>query len=358
MKRLLSSCCLVAFLAAACGDRQGEVAEQPSQDRNAALEAAFEQLERDEAPVVVAVSLDGEPAHVREFGSLRADGVAAEQALVDIGSITKTVTGVAISKLVEQGRLRLDETLTEILPGVPADKAKITVEQLLTHTGGLSEAIGDDAEEIDRGEFLRRALASEMVGVPGTRYAYSNVGYSILAAIIELRSGRSYEEYLHAELLVPAGLDGIGYLSAYDDARTLRAPNGEGVFEASWGGHDASWHLIGNGGLVTTAGTFVEFLQALADGRILTASSLERVREPRVAEDDTGTSFYGYGVVVQDLPQLGRVYWHDGGNIVFSAEWSAMVDHGDVMFVAGVDAGGEEGMASAAMSVLRDHLYR
>lgn len=349
---------MVAFSVAACGSGQGVVSEQQLRARNTGLEAAFAQLERESTPVVVGVSLGGAPAHVREFGPLRADGVAAEETLVDMGSITKTVTGVAISRLVEHGMVRLDETLADILPDVPADKAAITVEQLLTHSGGLTEAIGDDAEELDRGQFLRRALASELVGEPGGHYAYSNVGYSILAAIIEVRSGRPYDEFLRAELLAPAGLDGIGYMAAYDVGRTLRTPSGKGVLEASWGGHDASWHLIGNGGLVTTARTFVDFLRALTDGKILTPPSLDRIREPRVAEDDAGTSFYGYGVVVQDLPQLGRVYWHDGGNGVFSAEWSVDADTGDVVFVAGVDEGAEEGTASAAMGVLRDHLYR
>jgi CubicO group peptidase (beta-lactamase class C family) len=357
MRRLLCTLAIVVLSITACGGSQRDRGEAPARPFDARLGAAFDDLERGKFPVVVAVSHDGAPAVVREFGVVHDDGVAAEQTLVDMGSITKTVTGVAVSKLVEQEKVRLDETLAEIFSDVPADKAAITVEQLLTHSGGFADSIGDDFEELSRNEFLRKAFGSELVEAPGTRYAYSNVGYSILAAIIEVRSGRIYEEYLRAEVLAPAGLDGIGYLSVYDEARSLRSSNGESIRAASWGGHNPSWHLIGNGGLVTTAGAFVGFVQALSDGKILKPSELERLRAPHVREDEAGTSYYGYGLVVQDLPKIGRFYWHDGGNGVFSAEWAAHVDQGDVIFVAGIDAGADEGVASAAMSDLRQHLY-
>lgn len=358
MRRLLCSLSTVVVVLSiiGCAGQRGPDATQPS-TMDERLAAAFEVLEKDAMPVVVAFSHDGEPAVVREFGALRDDGIAPEKSLVDMGSITKTVTAVAVSKLVDQSAVRLDETLADVFPEVPADKAGITVEQLLTHTGGFTEAVGDDPEEITRDELLRRAFASPLIGAPGTRYAYSNVGYSVLAAILEIRSGRSYDEYLRDEVLAPAGLDGIGYWGSYDDALSLRSADGDSIFDASWGGHDASWHLIGNGGLVTTAETFVSFLQAVTGGDILSAASLERLLHPHVAEDPEGTSFYGYGLVVQDVPELGRFYWHDGGNDLFSAEWSIHGDPDDVIFVAGRETAAGASTASEAMSVLREHLY-
>lgn len=336
---------------------RGEIRVPSAQQEAGDLAAALNELEREKLPVIAAYSRDGAPTVVREFGELRDDGLTAEETLLDIGSITKTVTAVAISKLVDQGKVRLDETLADIFPDVPGDKSKITVEQLLTHSGGLTEAVGDDSEQLDRDDFLARAFASELVVAPGERYAYSNVGYSILAAVIEIRSGRSYEEYLGDDVLSPAGLSGIGYSSSYDDERSLRSSGGS-IVDVSWGGHDASWHLIGNGGLVTTAETFVGFLRALTDGRILSPSSLERLTEPHIAEDDAGSSYYGYGLVVQDIPQAGRFLWHDGGNDAFSAEWFIHVDSEDVFFIAGLDSVPGDGTASAAMSVVREHLYR
>ncbi|WP_341974852.1 serine hydrolase domain-containing protein [Microbacterium sp. LWO13-1.2] len=359
MRRLLCALSSVALVLsiAGCSSAEREPDEALPSTTNDRLAAAFDVLEREMAPVIVAFSHDGAPAVVREFGALRDDAVAPEKSLVDIGSITKTVTAVAVSKLVEQSGVRFDETLSDIFHEVPSDKAMITVEQLLTHAGGFTESVGDDAEEINRDEFLQRAFASPLVETPGTQYAYSNVGYSILAAIIEVRSGLSYEQYLRDEVLAPAGLDSIGYLSSYDDGRSLRSTEGKGVIDASWGGHDASWHLIGNGGLITTAENFLGFLQALLNGKVVSESSLEQLLHPHIAEDASGTSFYGYGLVVQDVAGIGRFYWHDGGNDVFSAEWSVYADHDDVIFVAGREAVPGASTASEAMSVLRDHLY-
>jgi CubicO group peptidase (beta-lactamase class C family) len=354
--RVLFAGILVLSLTA-CSGSPGEPADAAATSKRTKLAAAFAELDRQKAPAIVAVSLKGEDLAIKEFGALRDDGVSAERTMVDIGSITKTVTAVAVSKLVEQTRVRLDETLAEVFPVVPADKASVTVKQLLTHTAGLTESVGDDSEVIAREAFVERALASPLIEAPGSRYAYSNVGYSLLAAIIEVRSGRSYEEYLREDVLAPAGVGEIGYLASYDAGRGLRSASGESILDASWGGHDASWHLIGNGGLVTTAKTFVEFLHAFTSGEIIGLDSLELLQHPHVAEEVGGESFYGYGLVVQDVPQLGRIYWHDGGNDVFSAEWSIYADHGDVMFVAGRESSAGESTASEVAGVVRAHLY-
>jgi CubicO group peptidase (beta-lactamase class C family) len=305
--------------------------------------------------VIVATVRSGGETQIREFGALEDDRIAPEEAQVDLGSITKSVTGVAVSELAEQGLVRLDETLSEIFPEAPADKAGITVEQLLTHTGGFTDAVGDDAEVLTRDEYLRRAFASELVEVPGTRYAYSNTGFSILAAIIEERSGKTYDEFLREDVLQPAGLDEVGYGSAYDERRSLRSLDGQAVEEASWGGHDASWHLIGNGGLVATPEAFLRFRQAFAGGALVSAASVDRALTPHVPEDDAGTSFYGYGLVVQDLPGVGHFYWHDGGNGIFSAEWADVPEHGDILFTAGTNS--DAGDAFEAMRILRRQLY-
>jgi CubicO group peptidase (beta-lactamase class C family) len=125
--------------------------------------------------------------------------------------------------------------------------------------------------------------------------------------------------------------------------------------EASWGGHEPFWNLIGNGGLVATAEDFIQFRQLVAAGRIVPAELVAQSQVGHIAEDEEGTSFYGYGIVVQDVPELGRVYWHDGGNDVFSAEWDNFVDQGDVLFTAAADSGA--GDAFSAMAVMRRHLY-
>jgi len=319
------------------------------------LASAFAALEKARMPVIVALSHRGGEPVVREFGSAQADGLAPESTLVDLNSITKTVTGVVVAQLVSQGKLSFDDTLGDLFVGVPADKANITVHQLLTHTGGFDESVGDDAEPLEREPFVQRALATELLVEPGSAYRYSNVGYGLLAAASELRSGRSYEDYLRHDLLAGPALEPIGYAAAYDDKRSLRSAAGLTIRDASWGGHPPYWNLIGNGGLVTTPVGLLRFVQALSAGRLLAPELLARVRTPHVLEDEEGTSAYGYGTVVQDVPGLGRVYWHDGGNDHFSAQWAEYVDHGDIIVTAAADS--KRGDAFAAMAVLVQHLY-
>jgi len=185
--------------------------------------------------------------------------------IVDIGSITKTVTAVAILHLIEDQGLTLETTLTELLPDVPQDKAQITLHQLLTHTSGIVESTGDDGEALSRSEFLERVFEAPLDASPGMFHSYSNAGYSVLAAIIEVQSGLEYEDYL-IDHVIPEGSSAIGYARAYEAERAITSDRiwltgfqRRAVADASWGAPEPGWNLIGNGGLVTTAEGFLAF---------------------------------------------------------------------------------------------------
>lgn len=321
----------------------------------ARLEAAFAELDERHMPVCVAIAHGDEPIEVRAFGALAEQSVAAESMLVDLGSVTKTITGAMAAKLVEQHKARFDETLAEFFgDAVPADKRDITLHQLLTHSAGFDEISGDDFEPIDRPTFLARAFESELLASPGETYAYSNVGYGIVAAIIETRSDKPYDEFLRVDLLDGQDLE-LGYASVYDDTRSVRSASGDTIEGASWGDPEPHWNLIGNGGLVATATDVIRFRQKLVAGELISPDLVAELQTPHIAEEEDGDSFYGYGVVVQTVPGLGQVYWHDGGNDVFSAQWTDYADQHDVIFTAGADS--DEGDAFEAMLVMATQLY-
>ena len=102
-----------------------------------------------------------------------------------LGSVTKPVTAAALLVLADQGRVRLDDRLGERLTGVQGTHANITVEQLLSHTAGLPDATGEDFGPGERHEVLNVIFNTPPHFPPGTAYAYSNAGYSVLAAIVE-----------------------------------------------------------------------------------------------------------------------------------------------------------------------------
>jgi CubicO group peptidase (beta-lactamase class C family) len=165
----------------------------------------------------------------------------------------------------------------------------------------------------------------------------------------------SYEQFLRGEVIGELGLSSTGYTSVYDRARSLRSDRGEPIDVASWGGAEPFWNLVGNGGLVSTVVDMVQLRLAVTAGRVISAQTLALVQTAHVAEDSDGTSFYGYGEVVQDVEGIGRVYWHDGGNDLFSAQWADYSDQGDVIFTAGADS--REGDAFEAMAVMASYLY-
>ncbi|WP_220448211.1 serine hydrolase domain-containing protein [Nonomuraea diastatica] len=162
----------------------------------------------------VVTARGGRIVHCQGFGL--ADRAARTPAtcdtVYDVMSITKQLTAAAILKLETMGRLRTSDPISAHLGPVPPGVGGITVHHLLTHTAGLPEALGDDYDVLSREDMLAGALASEPLSAPGERFRYSNLGYSVLAAIIEKVSGLGYERFLAEHLFAPAGMTSTGYV--------------------------------------------------------------------------------------------------------------------------------------------------
>ncbi|MGI9373916.1 MAG: serine hydrolase domain-containing protein [Hyphomicrobiales bacterium] len=336
-----------------------EAREKSSDPKNFNM-PAFGRIEARGLDVIVALSDRSGSLKFREFGELKRDRLAPEATFVDLGSITKTVTAIAVLKLVEQGKIKLTDTLQFFWPETSQDKARITVHQLLTHTSGLPEDVGEDEEPLKRAEFINRVLTEDLVSTPGSSFNYSNAGYGLLAAVIELRSESSFEKFLETNLLKPSGVGAIGYGNAYQDAVSMRTPKGEAISadgrtirEASWGGHAPGWNLIGNGGLVSTPLTFLNFWRAVREEQIVRRSFLKHAFKPHIREPERLQSSYGYGLFIRDIPNHGRTYGHDGGNDVFTAEWIELKQEGVVIFTAGL---GEDAIDAMELIIEQEHI--
>lgn len=246
--------------------------------------------------------------------------------IFDMGSLTKQFTGAVVLALQEDGLLNVEDTLSTYFNDVPTDKAGITIHQLLTHTAGFAEAIGEDYDPISREEFLSLVWSTSLTSQPGTTYEYSNVGYSIAAAIVERVAGASYESVLRDQLLDSAGMQWTGYVQPdwlqrtvasgyFEDpniAAELGLPASILAIELPWAEDGPYWHLRGNGGLLTTTDDLLKWHDFLASEEVLGPSSLEAYYG-RHADEGNGESFYGYGWVTEDTP-VGPLLHHDGGN--------------------------------------------
>jgi CubicO group peptidase (beta-lactamase class C family) len=261
------------------------------------------------------------------------------QTVFDIGSITKQFTAAAILSLEEQGRLHVSDSIRRYFESAPSDKAGITIHHLLTHTAGLQDVFGGDYDPMSRDSLIRLALGSKLLWEPGTRYRYSNVGYSLLAAIIEQVSGQPYERFLRERLLQPAGLARTGYrLVDWSHERLAVAYRGAERWgtplDFAWATDGPFWNLRGNGGLLSTVGDLYRWHLALETDRVLSDSSRRKAFSKWAPESEGGTSFYGYGWAVTPTTRGTTLIWHNGGNGYFFANFRRYVEERVVIIFA------------------------
>ncbi|HET6201725.1 MAG TPA: serine hydrolase domain-containing protein [Planctomycetota bacterium] len=266
------------------------------------------------------------------------------ETVFSVGSITKQFTAAAILKLEMEGKLAVEDPISKHLPGVPPDKAGITLHHLLTHSSGLrSDFAEGDFEPVGREEYVRRALASPLLFEPGTSYAYSNAGYSLLGAIVELRSGKGYEAYLRAALFEPAGMLRTGYRIPKWRPEDLlvgyRAGERWGtILERPMAEDGPYWALRANGGIHTTLGDMLRWHLALEGDAVLSTEARRKLFTPHVAEGPEGRSHYGYGWAIFKTPRGTKLVAHNGGNGIFAADFRRYVDEGALLLLASSNA--------------------
>lgn len=152
-------------------------------------------------------------------------GLAGKSVVVDdrfwIASTGKQFVSAAMLKLADEGKLTLDDPLSRFFPEAPAEKAAITVRQLLSHSSGYAQSYV--AEAFPTREAATPAMLSEpLEGAPGDKFRYSNLNFQLAAAIVEIASGENYREYVAQRLWAPAGLTSTGF-STPETARGVSA---------------------------------------------------------------------------------------------------------------------------------------
>jgi len=194
----------------------GPVCAQPAPHLDP-VDAAVEPLmEQGHFPgMAVAVLRHGEPVHVGGYGlaSIEHQVPVTPATVFELASLTKHMTALAVLTLAEAGRVSLDDRVVDYLPvDTPEAWSTITIDQLLSHTGGLAHRF----EAMPDGEFLLNyttddmlasAMATEMAARPGEDWIYSDQGYFLLGLVIEQVTGQSYGDYLRETLFGPLGMN-------------------------------------------------------------------------------------------------------------------------------------------------------
>ncbi len=260
------------------------------------------------------------------FADKENDVKCSTETVYDIGSITKQFTGAAILKLEMMGKLSVDDKITKYFENVPEDKKEITIHHLLTHSAGFPGGIGNDYEVVERDDYVKKAFKTSLRFKVGSKYEYSNVGFSIAAAIIESASGMGYERFLNKHLFKPAGMLKTGYkipewskdeiAVGYRSGKRWGKPN-----EKPWGKNAPSWHLVGNGGILSTVGDMFKWHLALKGEKILSADAKAKLYKRHIEEGEGAGSYYGYGWAIFPTSRKNWMVAHNGGNGVFFADF-------------------------------------
>lgn len=191
----------------------------------------------------------------------------------EMNSMTKMFTGVAILKLAASGRLDLDAPVERYLGPFPVSKRSATVRQLADHTAGLIVR-GTDLPGDTRAAFVDAVRQSPQESAPGEAYRYTNAGYSLLAAIIEIVSGESYEDFLRGHLFAPAGMTTAIFRDSVpmDHPRFAHGYVGTPAALAPGPPNPYVWGTRGAGGVWCTLVDFRRWIASVRNDAILPAA--------------------------------------------------------------------------------------
>lgn len=235
-----------------------------------------------------------------------------------IGSITKQFTSAAIMRLVDEGKLSLDDTLGKMLPSVAPAWQGVTLRRLLNHTSGIRSytSIGRRWQSRWREDMLPDTIVGLVRGdtldfKPGAQWRYNNTGYVLLGMIIERASGKPYATYLEDAFYKPLGLSQTYYCSQ------------KPIIKHRAQGYDRAGRQLLNteylsmtqpfsaGALCSTVGDLVAWQRALVGGRIVRPTSYVAMTTPEALTDGKPIT-YGFGLGVGTLEKHRKVS-HGGG---------------------------------------------
>lgn len=282
----------------------------------------------------VLVEINGNEVISKGYGfSDKAKSIKNEPTTIfSTGSITKQFTATAILKLEMQDKLSTDDKISKYFENIPKDKENISIHDLLRHQSGLESNVGSDFDKISQTDFIDKVMNSSLLFESGTRFSYSNIGYSLLAIIIEKVSGTTYENYLYENLWKPAQMEFTGYSRPnFDNNKIAIGYYRNGKFwgkstDKNWDIDAPYWHLKGNGGILSTTEDLYKWHKALMTEQILSKGEKEKLYHPRLRSDENENPYYAYGWDIFKTDRNTLQVWHNGTNNIIYADFLRYID--------------------------------
>nr|WP_262896902.1 cyclic peptide export ABC transporter [Fulvivirga sediminis] len=295
-----------------------------------------EQKDKADIPGMIIIIVDKESTIIEPFGyaNLETRDKVDSQSLFQLGSLSKAFTSLAVLKLIDQGKLSLDDNVSNHLPWLGftyADKAvDVTIRDLLHHTSGIPWETIADIPEADDEEALLRTVETlkgqKLRFEPSEAFEYATINYDVLALVIEKITGNTFENFLEMNVINPLGLSHtsigipkdsakmtVGYKSSFFQSKAYQAP----VYR----GNNAAGYVISN------ANDMARWLR-IQLGQISNDLS-EQIHQSHMADDrvaPTNLSYYAMGWEVS-LRGDKRVF-HHGQNPNYSSHISLLPEEG------------------------------
>lgn len=270
--------------------------------------------------ISVAVLRGSDTLVMKGYGlaSLEPRRPATASTVYRIGSITKQFTSAAVMRLVERGKISLDDDMSKYLPGVPTHGRKVTIRQLLNHTSGIHSYTSSPewsktwATDLTPAQIVAFVAGDSLDFEPGHGWLYNNTGYVLLGMVLEKVTGQPYAAYLQRDLFGPLGLRQTGYCPTRPT---------DTLFAAGYTSRDGTirpapflsmTHPFSAGALCSTVRDLVRWQRALAGGRVVSAASYARMTTPDTLGYSGPPLQYGYGLVPSRLADRQSI-GHSGG---------------------------------------------
>jgi len=324
-------------LPGAIGSNSGpeDVRLNPDYSKAAAIRAVMEKYVKAGLPgVAVAVHTEKEGWWAAAAGFSRTEDKTPmrPEHMQYLQSVTKTFMATVILQLREKGKVSLDDPISRHLPAWAAgslpNAAAITVRMLLNHTSGVPEYMARPGyvsrvllhplEVTSLRENLRYIKSEAPLFSPGSRYAYTNTNYELLALIADAITG-DHVAYMKKNVFDPLGMTQTRYLRSPDDLHGL--PVVDSYWDVLQTGDPANItpmqkanvaSMKGDDGIVCAPLDAVKFIRGLMEGKLLTAASMELMRT--WVKNDKGTPVYGLGLSHFQAGEI-EAWGHGGGGI-------------------------------------------
>ena len=294
-----------------------------------AIDKIFEDWNQPNTPgCALGIIQNGELVYAKGYGlaNMEYDIPNSATSVFRIGSTSKQFTAASIVLLVEQGKLSLDDKLSDYFPAFPEFAKTITVRHLLNHTSGIRDylqlsflkGLGDDDYYTDENVMDWLVNQADLNFVPGEEFMYSNSGYWLLGQIVKEASGMNMADYAQKEIFEPLGMNDTHFHNDHTQIVKNRASGYLPIDESNYRISMTTLDMIGDGGIFTTVNDIKKWDNSYYKSEVLSRAFWNMMTTQGILNDGEVIE-YASGLMVGEYKGLKTIS-HGGAFVGFRAE--------------------------------------